>query len=242
MVRVGDGTQWARDDKGPTVTAPLTNVTMDIASNWSSPFENAGVESKAPAIAQMAQAGLFAGVMNALGAKIPADFVKTKEFVGDIENSAKQLMGRSGVTVLNSTQVWTGQAPIKLQLTLFFRAFKDPNIEVEQPLRQLQEWAMPKRLAPDGIIASTIKNGADLLTLMPSEVPTVIGFFYKRRIFNAMCIEAISDDLSAPVDKNGYRISSVVNMTICSLTALDVRAWDKTYQSDLMQATGVKSW
>jgi hypothetical protein len=98
-------------------------------------------------------------------------------------------------------------------------------------LKQLQEWTLPKRLAKDGVLAEFIKSGADPLTLMPSEVPTIVGFAYKNRIFQPMVIESVSDPLDAPIDKSGNRISVSVQITLCTLTALDRNDWNATYES-----------
>jgi hypothetical protein len=200
---------------------------LDIAPNWQSPFEGSGVESRFPALAQMAQAGMFSGVLQAIGSTLKF----AEGATGSLDEKAKLLVGRSGVTKLNSTQVFSGMQPIKIQMTAFLRAFKDPWKEVEAPLKQLQEWQLPKRLAKDGVLAEFIKSGADPLTLMPSEVPTIVGFAYKNRIFQPMVIESVSDPLDAPIDKSGNRISVSVQITLCTLTALDRNDWNATYES-----------
>jgi hypothetical protein len=231
LKRSSDGVAWERDNTIAAVSAPLTQASMELAVTWQSPFEGAGVESRFPALAQMAQAGMFSGVLNAIGSRIPDNMVKTKEFVEDIEKSSRQLVGRSGVTKLNSTQVFSGMPPVKIQVTALFKAFMDPQAEVETPLRRLQEWVLPQELAKDGVLAEFIKSGGDLLTLMPSKTPLCIGFAYKTRTFQPMVVESISDPLDAPIDKDGRRISAVVQMTLCSLTALDKADWSGTYRS-----------
>lgn len=234
MKRVGDGSDWARDDSERAFEAPLTQATLEMVSNWTSPFESSGVESKFPALAQMAQSGMFRDVLYALGSHIPPENERAKEFVDGVESSARKLVGRSGVTKLNSTQVWQGAAPIKITVTAFLRAFESPVAEVEEPLKRLQSWVVPRRLAPDGVIANVIKDGATLLALMPSEVPTIVGFHYKRRIFQPMVIESCSDPLDAPISKYGNRISAAVQITLCSLTALDRRDWADTYPAEYL--------
>jgi hypothetical protein len=227
LKRVGDGADWGRDDDGRPFKAPLTQASLDIAPNWQSPFEGSGVESRFPALAQMAQAGMFSGVLQAIGSTLKF----AEGATGTLDEKAKLLVGRSGVTKLNSTQVFSGMQPIKIQATAFLRAFKDPWKEVEAPLKQLQQWTLPKRLAKDGVLAEFIKSGMDPLTLMPSEVPTIVGFAYKNRIFQPMVIESVSDPLDAPIDKSGNRISATVQVTLCTLTALDRNDWNATYES-----------
>jgi hypothetical protein len=225
MKRTGDNTLWTRDNSETPFKAPLTQASLDIAPTWQSPFEGAGVESKFPDLAQMAQAGLFSGVLLALGAK----FKGAKNTTDKLNETARQLVGRSGVTKLNSTQVFSGMPPIKIQITAFLRAFKDPIEEVENPLKTLQGWALPSYLAKDGVLAEFFNSDADPLSLMPSVVPTVVGFTYKNRIFQPMVIESVSDPLDAPIDARGNRISAVVQVTLCSLTALDQSDWNATY-------------
>lgn len=229
LKRVGDGATWARDDSEEPFEAPLTQASMDMLATWQSPFEGAGVESRFPALAQMAQANLFKGVLQAIGSKIPEKMERSKEFVEDVERSASKLVGKTGVTKLNSTQVFSGAPPIKIQITAFLRAFKHPIHELEEPLKKLQQWTLPRYLAPDGTAAEFIKSGADVLSLMPSDVPTVVGFHYKNRVFQPMVIESVSDPLDAPIHSSGYRISAAVQITLCSLTALDRRDWNDTY-------------
>jgi hypothetical protein len=233
MKRMGDGADWARDDSETPFEAPLTQASLDMLATWQSPFESAGVESRFPALAQMAQAGLFRGVLQAVGSKIPEKMERTKEFVADIEKSAQKLVGKTGVTKLNSTQVFSGAPPIKIQITAFLRAFKHPVLEVEEPLKKLQQWTLSRKLARDGTAAEFIRSGADVLSLMPSEVPTIVGFHYKNRVFQPMVIESVSDPLDAPIHSSGYRISAAVQITLCSLTALDRNDWNDTYHRTL---------
>lgn len=231
MTRTGDGTDWVRDHEEASFEAPLTQAGLEIAPTWQSPFEGSGVESRFPALAQMAQSGMFNGILQAIGHRIPDDAKRTKEFVSDLEGAAQKLVGRSGVTKLNSTQVFSGMPPIKIQITAFLRAFKNPLEEVERPLQGLQKMALPQYLAKDGTAAEFIRSGYDVLSLMPSIVPTIVGFHYKNRIFQPMVIESVSDPLDAPIDSRGHRISASIQITLCSLTALDRTDWGNTYQS-----------
>jgi hypothetical protein len=233
MKRTGDGTVWERDNSQEPFEGPLTQATLEITPNWQSPFEGAGVESKFPELAQMSQAGLFQGVLRALGASVSEEDRKDSNKMGQLSEAARGLMGRSGVTKLNSTQVFSGMPPTKIQITAFLRAFKDPIAEVEEQLKSLQQWTLPRHLATDGVIAEFLTHKS-ILSLMPSEVPTVVGFAYKNRIFQPMVIESVSDPLDAPIDRYGHRISASVQITLCSLTAMDRADWAQTYKSELV--------
>ncbi len=234
MKRSADGRAWEVDSQALGVTCAPTQASMELAMTWQSPFEGAGVESKFPELAQMAQAGMFSPLLQAIGGKLEAgkDEQEAKQ-IRDRWNSwaanSNRLVGKTGVTKLNSTQVFSGMPPVKVQMSVLFKAYKDPLSEVEEPLRRLQEWALPQYLAPDGVLSELIKK-TDVVSLMPSDVPRCIGLTYKGRLFRPMVIENITDPLDAPIDKWGRRISALVQLTLCSLTAWDRNDWNNTYQ------------
>lgn len=64
--------------------------------------------------------------------------------------AVRGLEGRSGMTRLNSTQVFCGMPPIKLQGTALFRAWSDPASEVEAPFNQPMARALPVKLSELG--------------------------------------------------------------------------------------------
>lgn len=229
LKRSADGLAWETDASKAEISVPATQASMELAMNWQSPFEGAGVESRFPALAQMAQAGMFSGVLQAIGSKLDENS-NGQQTVQELQSTANQLVGKTGVTKLNSTQVFSGMPPVKIQLSVLFKAFRSPLREVEEPIRALQEWSLPQKLAADGVIAELIRSGGDLLTLMPSDVPLCVGLSYKGRIFRPMVIESITDPLEAPIDNNGHRVSALIQLTLCSLTALDKADWRGTYQ------------
>ena len=224
LLRSEEAGGWIRDKSAPIISTPVEQANMELAINWQSPFESSSVEAGFPALAQMAQAGMFQGIIKAVGEKTGLD-------TAGAENTAKQMIGRSGVTKLNSTQVFSGMQPVKLQMTVIFKAFKDPYTEVELPIKTLQMWATPKKLAQDGVAVTALKDWQGMQSLMPSEVPQIIGVEYKNRSFLPFVIESITDPLDSPSNENGDRISAVIQMTICSLTALDQHDWARTYKN-----------
>jgi hypothetical protein len=76
-----------------TVKAPLIESNMEIQLTWQSPFENTGADKGLPTISAMLQSGALQPFLNDAG--------KTSAFVGKFE-------GRTGITKLNSVQVFTG--------------------------------------------------------------------------------------------------------------------------------------
>lgn len=200
------------------------DVTLDAGLNWQSPFEGAGAESKAPALMSMLQSGAFQPLIDSLGGK-------TKDALQDTVNEAR---GRTGITKLNSTQVFSGMPPIKIQGNLLFRAWENPISEVENPLDTLMRWSLPHFLAPEGTLLSNAinyaqGNGKTLIeTIMPSEAPPLVALTYKGRTYAPMVIESINLPLGSPIDSNGNFTSLLIPVTFASLTALDGQDWMKT--------------
>lgn len=200
------------------------DVTLDASLNWQSPFEGAGAESKAPALMSMLQSGAFQPLIDSMGGK-------TKDALQDTVNEAR---GRTGITKLNSTQVFSGMPPVKIQCNLLLRAWKNPVNEVENPLDTLMRWALPYSLAPEGTLLSNAigyaqGNGKTLIeTIMPSEAPPLVALTYKGRTYSPMVIESINLPLGSPVDANGNFVSMLIPVTFATLTAIDGQDWMKT--------------
>lgn len=236
VAKTGDST-WGRIDGQTdpvTVMAPLTEANMEMALNWQSPFEQAGPESKAPALMAMLQSGALQPVVDAvMGNKAKDGAVQQKS--GDF---LKQFEGRTGITKLNSTQVFNGMPPVKIQVTALLRAWRDSASEVEAPFNKLMEWALPVSLSKDGSVlaraAETAKGDMGYIeALMPSRAPVTVAMRYKKRIFSPLVIESIGMPLGSPVERNGRFVELLVPLTLCTLTALDRQDWSNSYSSNL---------
>lgn len=208
------------------VRGPVTEAMFEASLNWQSPFENSGPESKAPALMAMLQTGQIATVANALQAVIPGDGMISGMLSETAEKTAqyaRELEGRTGITKLNSRQVFSGMPPIKLTMVLHFRAVTDPETEVMQPYQRLLEWALPKQLAKDGVLAEVIKTGTDDLikALFPSLAPQMVGFTYGNNRYSPMVIESIGNPIDGPMGPTGLPIYRAVQLTLATLTALD---------------------
>lgn len=219
---------WKRTDKTDpaTVMAPLTEASMEVTLNWQSPFESAGPETKAPALMSMLSSGALQPVVDALFGRSSDPGVaqkKSAEFL-------RQFEGRTGITQLNSTQVFSGMPPVKIQVVALFRAWSDPNREVIEPVEKLMEWALPVELSADGSVlaraAQTAKGEMGYVeALMPSRSPVRIAMKYKGRTYCPMVIESIGQPLDAPINRNGLYVEQLIPMTLCTLTALDRKLW-----------------
>ena len=223
FVEVFDG-----DGKEVSVVAPISDVNFDMSQNWQSPFENTGAENKAPALMAIIQSGQLGASIAALqgaasGIGINADVAK-----GALEKSkdvAKKLEGKTGMTKLNSTQVFSGSPPAKIMMTVHFRALQNPALEVDKPYMMLLGWSVPEKLADDSYINNVI-NGAtekqDFLdTMFPSKAPSLIGFSYQGNTFMPMVIESFSNPMDGQSGVTGQSLHKTVQITISTLSALD---------------------
>lgn len=213
-----------------TVMAPLADASLEMVLNWQSPFELSGPESKSPALMAMLQSGTLQPVIDAV-------FGKKNGFSQQLKDKSdsflSQFEGRTGITKLNSTQVFNGMPPVKITITALFRAWSNPVGEVETPFDKLMEWALPVKLAGDSTLlsraAQAVKGSMGYVeALMPSKSPTRIAMRYKGRTFSPLVIESIGMPLNSPVDANGKFVELVVPLTLCSLTALDRQDWSDT--------------
>jgi hypothetical protein len=231
--RVGQGRDayWEKVEDSPIVKAPLTDANLEMVLNWQSPFENAGPETRAPAIFAMLQSGTLQPVIDAL-----TPFKSDKQTSGKYEadsGTLRQFEGRTGITKLNSTQVFNGMPPVKITVTALFRAWENAAREVEAPFNKLMEWALPVHLDADSTIlsraAEAVKGSRDWVdALMPSQSPVKIAMQYKRRVYSPLVIESIGMPLNSPVDANGRFVQLAVPMTLCTLTALDRKDWSNS--------------
>lgn len=204
------------------VAAPATDVQFEASFNWQSPFENAGPESKAPALMALIQSGQLATVASALQEKLPDVASGAGSLLEKAKEVAEGLQGRTGITKLNSRQVFSGMPPIKVTFSLHFRAIKSGQAEVMTPYQRLLEWAMPRKLAENGVFTEMLTSSRGFLdALFPSEAPTMVGFMYGNNRYVPMVIESIGNPLDGPMDENGIPIYRVVQVTLATLTALD---------------------
>jgi len=223
--------QGNQQASGDSVVAPPTDGNLELTANWQSPFEQSGVESKAPALTQMLQTGVLQSYAEALLGK-GSDTGTTARLSQEVTTFSRDAQGRSGMTKLNSTQVFTGAAPIKIPLTLHFRAFDDPATEVQGPLDQLARWTLARQLAANGSIVSATQNFRQgqgfLKSLLPSEAPQMVGFRYGGYTFAPLVIESMSHPITVPRSFAGEALHVAVQLSLASLTALDQGDWTRS--------------
>ena len=154
------------------------------------------------------------------------------------ETAAKagELTGRTGITKLNSRQVFTGMPPVKIPITLYFRAWADPIAEVERPIDQLYQWALPQHLANSSVLAGGLEEilagqVPDLETLFPSYIPRFVALEYGGRTYKPLVIESISHPLVLPRSADGAKLSASVQITLATLDAWDKDDWELSANS-----------
>ncbi len=211
------------------VFGPIVEGSFESTQNWQSPFENTGPETKAPALTATLQSGSLVPVLNALQAINPAQDSAVGQFIDasadKLKTAVRELEGRTGLTKLNSRQVFSGMPPVRVNFSLLFRATHDAVKEVEAPLQRLHEWVFPQELAEDGILSEVLQTARDLdsfiKAMFPSLAPKLLGLTYSGRTYPAMVVESISYPLDAPKDENGNYIDLAVQVNMATLTALD---------------------
>lgn len=225
----GVNVRWEREPDSVEVQAPLTDGTIDQTANWTSPFEAQSIDTKLSSVSAMLQSGEVQVILNSL-----AQLVGRENVVGQTLTSGGQqvatLAGLSGVTKLNSTQIFSGMPPLKITATAHFRALYDPFSEVQQPMDQLMAWTLPKKLAAQGLVGNTIdpNQKLGLRTVYPSEAPQIIGMTYADALFMPMVFESMPQPLTGPRDRHGRMLSAQLTFTIGSLTAIDKADWKAT--------------
>lgn len=209
----------------PEVIAPLIEGgEMSMQFNWQSPFEHMGPESKAPAITALLQSGALSAFSDQT--RQIASFFGFGTQDGQNQSAYDRFVasakGRTGITKINSTQIFNGMPPLRLTVTALFRAWSDPEQEVEVPIRQLMRWAAPRKLAERGVLSGAITDErSGIEYLLPSESPTRIAIRYANRTYSDMVIESISEPITSPRTSDGNYQRIELPMQIASLTALD---------------------
>lgn len=212
---------------GFEVWAPISNGTLELVSNWQSPFENTGPNSVLSSFSAMLQSGSFTSAGTTIANNIGVNLQGTA--MGKL---LAQATGSASITKLNSQQIFSGSPPMKMQFTAHFRAFQDPKKEVQQPISMLKQWMVPEHLASDSIVIGAAKNGiADgfINTVFPSRAPTILGMKYADMTIMPVVIESISESMNHPRHDDGVMTYCALQMTVATLTALDRHDIQKLY-------------
>ena len=169
-------------DGSPTLVCGVIGEgsTLELQSNWDSPFEQDN----------------------------PGSFF---EKVGGIVQVA---FGVTSKTTLNSAQVWNGNRPITITLTLLLYALSNPRTEVEAAITALKEFASPEVNANLPVTISKTDGKAGVSGVM-GRIPGTVSLSVGRNfIYPEMIIESISEPLDTVRDKQGNRIRAAISLTM----------------------------
>ncbi len=231
-------TAQGEPDAGPEVQAPPSDGNVELSANWQSPFENTGAESKIPAIAGMLQTGTLQSYVETLIGK-GSDDGYIARIAQEIVEFSKEGQGRSGMTKLNSTQVFTGAGPVKIPLTLHFRAFDDPASEVLAPINQLAQWTLARQLAANGSLVQAIQNFRQgqgfLKSLLPSQSPQMVAFRFGGYLHAPMVIESMNMPINVPRSAKGQPLNVAVQLVLSTISAMDSNDWSRAQQGRPIQ-------
>lgn len=223
-------TSWShnKDCDPAVIVCPFVESSIEIQLGWHSPFENAGAESRAPALMAMLSSGALQPVIDAaIGNKGTSASTSS-----GIAGTLKEFEGRSGITKTNSTQVFSGMPPIKLSGTALFRAWTSTETEVKKPIDKLISWALPAKLAENStLLAEAIRAARGekswVQALMPSLAPIFVSITVAGQVHCPMVIEIVSMKLDKPIDQFGRFIEQELQITFCSLSAIDRGDWER---------------
>lgn len=250
--------EYRPSDNGPTVKAILTDADLEMANQYSSPFESQNLEQKFPtltgglqtgqlvdaannvaggrvdALAGQLQARASAGGIGGIAASTALVAVEAVQSAGaGLMGSLESLKGKSAFTKINSTLIYLGTSPVKISATLFFRAWSDADAEVERQVQRLQEWGSPVYLSRTGAVENLLTGKSIGGSFFPSEIPPVLFLRYGGRVYCPLVIESISTPLVVERDHNADRLAVSVQVQFSSLTA-----WDK---GDISKTRGLQA-
>lgn len=227
---------------GVSVKAPVKEGSIEQEFNWTSPFENMTAESQHPTLMALAQSGGLTELIQSLGStafaeKAPETMKKIESVKGELLRLSDYGKGRTGITKLNSRQVFTGHSPLKINMTLLFRAWQDPLSEVADPFLKLLRMAYPEKIA-ENIFESASRSDtigdAVVKALFPSKAPLPIIMTYKGEQYPKLVIESIGKPLDAPYSPMG---------DIWLEVPIVLQSWQSLDYQDMksMQTTGIGS-
>ncbi len=212
------------------VRGPITDGAVELTANWQSPFEQSGLEPRLPFVTGLIQSGALESYVLAIYGKPNKDDNRIGSRIArETIDFSRNAQGSSGMTKLNSTQVFTGAAPVKLPLTMHFRAFDDPDAEVQAPLNKLAQWTLARELAPNGGLAQAVisarEGGSFLKVLLPSKAPQMVGLRFGGYTFAPLVLESVAHPLTVPRSSAGTALHVAVTLNLSSLSALDAADW-----------------
>ena len=215
----------------PIVAVMLTDGEKTIESNYQTPFDSSNPEHKMPTLMASLQTGeLVEAIGNIVGTNgvLQAAADLTDPLTSGIRNLAKSAEGKTNLTKINTTQVFTSTASIRISLSLFLIALRDPLVEVEHKIAQLEAWSLPKYLSSRGLAENISQNGV-AEGIFSGVVPPFISISFHGKTYAPFVIESVSSPLNAPINEDGNRLNLAFNVNLLSRAAWDASDIKKLY-------------
>lgn len=160
----------------------------EFQSNWESPFEGDTVGGQAQRLAGGAQA----------------------------LSQSQTNGGLTSVSGFNSKQIWSGNAPMTMNLTLEFKAISDPLNEVNRAIMELERMASPEL------------NDYMMLGRTPQSVCVDVG---RTNVYKDMLIESVSSELDATKTKDGLFLSNTVTLSLTARNVINRSKINETFRN-----------
>lgn len=205
------------------VIAVAIDAELSVESQYSNPFDQSNPEHKLPTLMGMLQSGDW---VNTLDTAMNSMF--GIQLSGDKKEQLNTLQGKSNLTKQNSTNIFVSTQPVSIPATLYFGAWEDAEIEVENQVRLLQKWSLPVELA-EGSLVSEFAENMSLESLFPSTVPPYVAIYYGGKRYFPLLINSCSAPMVVPMDGGGNRMQLQVQVNFLSRTAWDAKNIDQIY-------------
>lgn len=230
---------------GYRVVCAITEGTFEVGSEYSSPFD-ANPDQRLPTLMGMIQSGEFVSAVGTVAANAASSeggslagtiaagavsgivSVAKAAGIGDVGQAIQQLEGKTNLTKVNSTQIFVNTKPIDINVTLYFRAWRDAKKEVEEPVSYLEQWAVPISLSTTGTAVNISEKGI-LGGLFPSEAPPFVALQYAKKTFLPFTLRNVSKPLVVERDSQMNALAYVVTAQLSSRTAWDASDIRKLY-------------
>lgn len=209
-------------NNGRQVVAVALEGNLTNESNWATPFDSSNPENKLPTLLGGLQSGTISDVAGALASKLG---------MGDsLAENLQKAEGRSSFTKVNSTQIFTNNSSLQMNLTLIFRAWRNARTEVEDQVGLLHQMSVPELLSDDSILAGQIENPSMSIDgFMPSFIPPYISFYYAKRSYTPMILQSFSRDIVGNMTNDGDMVYLELPITLLSRQAWDSRNVGQLY-------------
>ncbi len=217
------------DTSQPTVRAFLVDGDKTMESQWQTPFENSNPELKMPMLMAGLQTGQTITSMGAAADSILGDTVSAaaKTAMKPMADFIKSVQGHTNLNKVNTTQVFLSTASVRLNLSLFFIAFRNAKIEVEEKIMKLESWSVPVHLSQGTVLTDVVEQGA--AGLFSGVIPPYISLTTHGKTYWPFILESVSAPIVTPIDEDGNRLNLAVNISILSRTAWDAGDVHKLY-------------